>query len=405
MTDHARDNLPTVLDLRVVKGSGGGPDKTILNSPRYLAQLGYRMLCVYMHAPDDPGIEELRKKGRRWGASLISVPDYGPLDLGIVSRLAKICRDERVTIYHAHDYKSNVLGVLLRRLYPMRMMTTIHGWVQRTWRTPLYYALDRWSLPAYEKVLCVSQDLYATCITAGVRKDRCEVLDNAIDTDEFQRRQTTDAARAALGLPEQGLLIGAVGRLSAEKGFDVLIRAVQRLLQGGHDVGLAIAGEGDEQPRLQRLVVELGLQDRVRLLGYQSDMRPVYEAMDVFALSSLREGLPNVLLEAMSMATPVVATKIAGVPRLIQNEDNGLLIEPGSVEELTTALDRLASDAALRNRFATAGRELIERDFSFPVRMEKLAAIYDELLGREPRCETANSTSSLNASALECLAR
>lgn len=381
-TSTKEDERPIVLDVRVVKGSGGGPDKTILNSPKYLDPLGYRMLCAYMHPPGDPGFDQLVRKAKRWGAEIISIPDRGPLDWTVLTRLLQICREHRVSIYHAHDYKSNVLGLWLKRRYSMRMMTTIHGWVERTWRTPLYYALDRWSLPSYEKVICVSQDLRETCLAAGVHADRCFLLDNAIDTEEFRRRQCPDEARRQLGLPTTGFLIGGVGRLSAEKGFDVLIRATKQLLDRGLDVSLVIAGEGNELARLQDIVSELSLTKRVKLLGYCSDMRPVFEALDVFALSSLREGLPNVLLEAMAMETPVVGTKIAGVPRLVQDGITGRLVAPGSADELTEALASLLASRETRGRFATAGRRLIESQFSFALRMQKLAAIYDELLGR-----------------------
>ncbi len=99
-------------------------------------------------------------------APLVAVDDYGPLDYGIVARLADVCRRERVTIWHGHDYKSNLLGLLLRRRWPMRLVTTVHGWVLRSWKTPLYYALDRWSLPYYERVVCVSEDLRQVCLRA-----------------------------------------------------------------------------------------------------------------------------------------------------------------------------------------------------------------------------------------------
>ena len=376
------DEQPVVLDVRVVKGSGGGPDKTILNSPRFLGPLGYRMLCAYMHAPGDPGIEQLRRKADRWGATFISIADHGPLDLGIVRRLLRICRENRVRIFHAHDYKSNVLGVVLARLFPMRLMTTIHGWVQRTWRTPLYYALDRWSLPSYEKVLCVSQDLVDTCVAAGVPRRRCALLDNAIDTDEFTRRQERSAARRSLGLPADRLLIGAVGRLSAEKGFDVLIRAVQRLVESDRDVGLVLVGEGEEKPRLERLIAELHLSQRVHWLGYRSDVRPVYEALDVFALSSLREGLPNVVLEAMAMEVPVVATRIAGIPTLVDDGHTGLIADPGSVDSLVRGIQRFIDDSRLCDTIRQAARECVVSKFSFAQRMQKIVEIYDEVLHR-----------------------
>jgi glycosyltransferase involved in cell wall biosynthesis len=374
--------MTAVLETRVVKGAGGGPDKTILNTPRFLTAAGYRTLCAYMHPPGDPGLEPLRAKARRWQAPLISVPDRGPWDWRVVGQLLQLCRRERVAIWHGHDYKSNALGLLLRRFWPMWLVTTVHGWVHYTRRTPLYYWLDRQCLPRYERVICVSEDLHERCLASGVPAERCALVENAIDTAEFRRRLPAAEAKERVGVPEGRFLIGAVGRLSAEKGFDLLIRATDRLVREGLDVELLIVGEGDQQPALEALAAELGCAARVRLVGYRPDVKDLYQAMDVFALSSWREGLPNVLLEAMALEVPVVATRIAGIPRLIRDGDNGLLVEPGDVEGLGRALLGLLRSADLRGRLGEAGRRTIEAGYSFEARMEKIRTLYDDLLGR-----------------------
>jgi glycosyltransferase involved in cell wall biosynthesis len=175
-------------------------------------------------------------------------------------------------------------------------------------------------------------------------------------------------------------MIGAVGRLSHEKGFDILLDAVALLLSEGRDVGLAIAGDGPAGEALQQRAAALGLADRVRWLGFQQDLVPLYEAMDVYALSSRREGLPNVLLEAMSLEAPVVATRVAGVPRLIDDGVNGLLTPIGDARALADAIARLLGDAPLRQRLAAAGRQTIVERYSFSARMAKIAALYDEVL-------------------------
>jgi glycosyltransferase involved in cell wall biosynthesis len=374
--------MPVILDARVVTGCGGGPDKTILNSPRFLANAGYRMLCAYMHPPGDAGFEQLRGKAERAQAPLESVPDRGPWDWRVVPHLLQLCRRERVSIWHGHDYKSNALGLLLRRFWPMRLVTTVHGWVKQTRRTPLYYGLDRWCLRRYEKVLCVSDDLHEQCLASGVASDRCLLIENGIDTTEYVRQRRTNEAKRLLGIPPERNVIGAVGRLSPEKDFDGLVRAVDRLLRRGADVELLILGEGDEYSHLQDLIHQLGRADRCRLLGYHADLRPFYEAMDVFALSSLREGLPNVLLEAMALEVPVVTTAVAGVPRLIHDECNGLLVPPGDLDRLADALGRLVCDMTLRDRLGPEGRRTVERDYSFARRMQRLQALYDEILTR-----------------------
>jgi glycosyltransferase involved in cell wall biosynthesis len=373
---------PVVLETRVVCGSGGGPDKTILNSPRHLWSAGYRTVCAYMHPPGDAGFEELRRKAAAAEAPLLSVPDRGPWDWRVATRLLTVCRRESVRIWHGHDYKSNALGLLLRRFWPMRLVTTVHGWVKQTRRTPLYYRVDELCLPRYESVICVSEDLRDRCIARGVSPDRCLLVENAIDADEFVRRTNRDEARRRAGAPPGRIVIGAVGRLSAEKGFDLLIHAVHRLLHVGYDLELWFAGEGDAEPSLRALATDLGLADRVRLLGYQSDLRPVYEAMDLFALSSIREGLPNVVLEAMAMEVPVVATRVAGVPRLIRDGETGVLVDSGSVDALSSGLGRLLGDADARARLATAGRRSVVENYSFAARMQKVRAVYDGLLRR-----------------------
>lgn len=375
---------PVVFDTRVVTGSGGGPDKTILNSPRFLAPLGYTMLCGYLHPPGDPGYIELERKADRYKAPLISIPDRGPLDTKVITALLRVCRQYEVAIWHGHDYKTNALGLLLNSFHRMKLVTTVHGWVQHTTRTPLYYKIDRWCLKRYAKVFCVSTDLDNTCREIGVPDAKRELLENGIDTGEFTRGQSILTAKAALGFPTSDLLVGGVGRLEPEKGFDVLIRSVRRLAELKLPARLVIVGEGHERSRLTTLATSLGIADRVHLVGWQSDVRRYFEAMDVFALSSLREGLPNVLLEAMALEVPAVATRIAGIPKLIADKMNGRLVEPNDLDSLTQALtDLLRCDVLRANQRIAARRTILDR-FSFAARIERVKNVYDQILDRTP---------------------
>jgi glycosyltransferase involved in cell wall biosynthesis len=176
-----------------------------------------------------------------------------------------------------------------------------------------------------------------------------------------------------------------VGRLSGEKGFEHLIRAADRTLASIPNVQLVILGEGPERPRLDELIDRLGRQGAIRLVGHQSDVVAWFEAMDVFALSSLREGLPNVVLEAMSMEVPVVATNVAGIPSLIDDNENGLMVPPGDEVQLASALERLIQDGDLRAQFARRARALVSKEFSFRHRMERVRQIYETVLCRGRR--------------------
>jgi glycosyltransferase involved in cell wall biosynthesis len=371
---------PLVLHTRVVTGEGGGPDKTILNSARYLMPFGYDTLCAYMHPPGDPGFEELRKKAQLYHSPLAEILDRGPLDIGVAGRLLRLCPRDRTIIWHGHDYKSNTLGLLLRPWRKLRLVTTVHGWGVLGGRTGLYYMVDRLCLRHYERVICVCEELQARCVAAGVPAERCCVIENAVDTEQFARRIPAEEARRRLGWRPERLVIGAVGRLSEEKNFPALIRAVDHMIAQGDDVELVLVGEGPKRQYLESLIAELNRGDRIRLLGYRADTADLYQAMNLLALSSLREGLPNTLLEAMACEVPVVATRIAGIPRLVDDGQNGLLVAPGDWQPLAQALRCLVADAALRRRLADEARRTIMRAYTFETRMEKVRAVYGQLL-------------------------
>lgn len=368
----------TVLHVRIVTGTGGGPEKTILNSPRHLEGTRYRALAAYLHAPGDAGIEILRARAAERRCPFVSIADAGKIDFGALAELAALCRRENVRIWHGHDYKSNLYGLLLAKLADVRLVTTMHGWVKHTDKTPLYFAIDRQCLRRYERVVAVSRDLFDAGLALGIAREGLVQIDNAIDTHEFVR---TRAASTAALREKNGarLVIGAVGRLSAEKGFDLLIEAVERVRERGLDVELWIAGEGEEEERLRARMRTSRHAASLRLLGFQADTLRLFEAFDVFALSSLREGLPNVVLEAMAMEVPLVATRCGGMQAFGRDGEDMLLVDAGSVAALEGGLVRLASDADLRARLAMNARARVERELSFVRRMQKMVALYDEL--------------------------
>ncbi len=373
-----------VLHTRVVTETGGGPDKTILLSSQYLADSPYWLAAGYMYPPDDKGYDAVRKRAAEYRCPLLSVPDRGRTDLSVLWQFYKICKHYNVTVWHGHDYKSNLIGVLLRPFWKMKLVTTLHGWVKHTSRTPLYYKIDRWCLPYYQEVIAVSDDLLEEARRIGLPEDRLTLIQNGVDEKTFRRRMNPadSPLRQEMGTPAGRLVIGGVGRLSPEKAFDHLIHATAQQIKNGLDVELWIVGDGDHKPQLEALIHELGLQDRVKLLGFRADTPEIYQALDLFVLSSLREGLPNVVLEAMATSVAVVSTRVAGVPKLIQDGQSGLLVPMGEVEPLAAAMGRVLGDASLRQQLAEGARQTIEREFSFSQRMAKEKAVYDKVFGR-----------------------
>jgi glycosyltransferase involved in cell wall biosynthesis len=380
-------DLPMVLHARVVAGNGGGPDKTILRSAAYIDPDRYRMAAAYMHPQGEAGIAVLRGHARRWRCPFYEVAETGPVDPRTVRSMLQVCQKLRVAVWHGHDYKSNALGLLLRRLWPMRLVTTVHGWTNETARTRLYYHIDNMCLRGYDRVIAVSPPLFDHCLRHGVERDRLTFVPNAIEPAEFKRVNDTKDARYALGVSQDAFVIGVVGRFSPEKGIDRAIETLADLRRDYTKAELHLIGDGPEYERLRALCRKLNVTDAVHFWGWQSQLQRFYETMDTLLVPSHTEGLPNVALEAMSMRVPVAATDVGGVRHLLKDGRRGVVL---SRDRATWArcIAPLIVSPVRRQELAHKGRLRIKKYFAFRQRMDAVMGIYDNVLSIDAQPQT-----------------
>jgi glycosyltransferase involved in cell wall biosynthesis len=169
--------------------------------------------------------------------------------------------------------------------------------------------------------------------------------------------------------------------LNGEKDYSNFLRAAKLLLEHNANLFFVIAGKGELDRQLRRLTRELGLTERVLFLGHLHDVRKVYELMDVYVLSSTREGLPNTVLEAMAMGVPIVATDVDGVREAVVDQSEAILVPPRDASALAAAIERVSDDPALAQRLTRAARRKVEREFSFAARMRHVEDIYRCVMG------------------------
>lgn len=373
-----------VLHVRVVADRGGGPEKTIRVAAAQLLGSGYRPVAAYMHPPRSAGFADLSSAAVAAGCELVGIEDRGPLDPRPLQALSSLCRRLDVAVWHAHDYKSALFGVLLRRRHAMRMVATMHGWVDVTRATRVYFAIDRLCLPAFDHVFAVSPDLMESARRCGVAAHRLSMLGNGIDDSHFRRGGPAALAplRRELGVPAERFVVAVVCRLVPAKGGEVALEAFSRLIDAGVDAELWFAGDGPERHRLETAAAARPGAARVRFLGHCTDVRPVLEASDLLLSSSWREATPNAVLEAMAMEVPVVATAVGGVGELVRDGENGRLCAAGDAPALAAAMQALlCGDRGTRARMGRAGRERIQREHSLEERTRRECAVYDRLLG------------------------
>ncbi|HTV44820.1 MAG TPA: glycosyltransferase family 4 protein [Stellaceae bacterium] len=231
-------------------------------------------------------------------------------------------------------------------------------------------------------VVGVSRQVVEPFLDDGLAAERTHVIYNGIDFARL-RRQTDDDPRRRLGIADDAVVISAIGSLIQRKGQDVLIRAFSRL-DATRNIQLLVVSDGPERQKLEQLTAELGLQRRIRFLGYYDDLVGVYAASDIVALASRADAFGLVLAEAGYFGLPVVATAVGGIPEVVEHGATGLLVPPDDPAALSTALARLIDDRDYRERLGRAGKKRVERLFGVERMVADFHEAYDRL-DRMPR--------------------
>jgi len=215
------------------------------------------------------------------------------------------------------------------------------------------------------------------------------VIHNGIDPKQFDTTRTREEVRSELKIGLSKVIIGTVGRMVAVKNHVMLVDIARRLSVNWPDVHFVIVGDGSLKPELEGRIRDAGLADRFTLTGQRNDIANLLKVLDIFILTSISEALPNVIMEAMCAGLPVVSTAVGGVPELIEDGENGILVPSGDVHASTAALESLLADPKERARLGEEAQRTIEKRFAMKRMVESTATVYDELIAavarRKPR--------------------
>ena len=371
-----------VLELRSVRGTGGGPEKTILLSAAMADRERVTVTVCYLRdARDD--VFKIHERAAATGVDYVEVAERHSFDPKAWQALKALIAERRIDLLHAHDYKTDLLALLLSRATGVRALATVHGWTGHSTRERMcYYPADKRVLARFPRLIAVSSDIKRELVQYGAHPANVTTVLNAIDHRQFRRDPARVAsARAALGLAPHHVAIGAVGRLEPQKRFDLLIDACAVLRAKRPDLRLIIAGDGSLRRALEEQRDRLSLRDSVILAGHVADVVPLHHAFDLFAQSSDYEGTPNAVLEAMAMETPIVATEAGGTAELVHDGVHGRIIPIGRVDRLTHALDAALLDPDATRRMVARARQRVEGDLSFEARVRRVEDIYQEVVG------------------------
>jgi glycosyltransferase involved in cell wall biosynthesis len=335
---------------------------------------------------EDSGVE---RELRRLGVPLFEVGARNLRDRAAFRRLAELVRREQIQVVHAHLTYSAVWSALLSRSTGVPSFASLHvaPAATREFRKTLRFrlatdvrdrlmrfVLNRWS----NGVIAVSQALRQTYLEGGgLRPEKVQVVHNGIELGRFQRDRAETRARLEreLDIPPGVPILVTVSVLRPAKGIEVLLETV-RLVPNAL---FLIVGGGPKEEEFRALAAQSGVSERVRFAGFRTDVDALLAGCDVFVHPSLADAFPTVLLEAMAAGLPVVASRVGGIPEIVQPGVTGELVPPGDPHALAAALNALLADRSTMARMSAAAQERAQREFSAEAWLARLGELYEQV--------------------------
>jgi lipopolysaccharide/colanic/teichoic acid biosynthesis glycosyltransferase/glycosyltransferase involved in cell wall biosynthesis len=386
----------------------GGPAFHVVLLNAGLRRLGFSPLLVTGRESAREG--SLRPYAAVHGVTPTVIPEMaGELslnarDLRALVKLYRLMRRERPTIVHTHTGKAGVLGRIAACLAGVPIIVhTFHGHVLRGYYGPvktwLLRRLERALGRRTDRIVTVSETVKRELIDYGVASaDRITVVPLGIDLDWFLTSVPHRGNfRAGLGIPEASPLIGIVGRIVPIKDHHLFCDAARLIAARYPAARFVVVGDGASRSDIERYVDTLGLTPRVLFTGWRRDLPEIYADLDVLVIASRNEGTPVAAIEAMASRCPVVATRVGGVPDLIEDGVTGLLVRSGDATALSDAVLKLLGDRGLVERLTERARARVRGDYTAARLVADIAALYDRLLDRKGLAITARRRPALSA--------
>lgn len=374
--------VPLNLCMVVNNLDVGGLEKVVINLIQELDRDAFRLFLICLDGPgklfdqvDLPASQCLVLHKRAKVSFMV-----GNFDLGVARAIRRFLSDNRIDIVHAHNLAPLIYGGLAARLTRPRprIVYTEHNQIYRA------NALQRRKFWFYanlaDELVAVSHDLKGTLKDElHVRPPVC-VVHNGIDGRRFSSIESR--VRQELGIGEEEFVVGTAVVLSEQKGLTYMLQAARLVADEDESVRFVIAGDGPLREQLLREAESLALGDRVLFPGYRRDVPELISAYDVYALSSLWEGLPLALLEALAIGRPIVATTVGGNPEVVEDGVNGFLVPPRDPEKLAARILELRRDQELVDRVRSANRQRFESEFSLPCMVNHHAELFQRVAPR-----------------------
>ena len=357
----------------------GGGERVFLQLASNLSQ---RYRVVVASKSNGPFASELN----RVGIELFSVNMSKQLTFKPIRQLRKIILQNDINIVHSQGARADFFARLAGRgINAAFIISTVampvEGFEVGPWRKKVYRLLDKISEQYVDRFVVVSDALkQALTVGRNINAQRVVRIYNGIELNHYRLDPQDTGLRNQWDIPSSVPLIGAIGRLVWQKGFEYLIEAIPKILNVVPEATFLIVGEGPLLGNLQGLAQKLGVQNRVIFAGFRNDIQKVLATMDIVAVPSLLEGFPMITLEAMAMAKPIIASRVQGISEQISDLEEGILVPPKNPSALAAAVIKLAGDKGLALSLGLAARRRVEDYFTVEKMVRETEDLYLSLL-------------------------
>jgi glycosyltransferase involved in cell wall biosynthesis len=373
----------TALHL-ITRLSLGGPSLNTIDSVLALDRAGWRTILAVGSVEEEISVLD---QARSRGCRIVFLPaltrEVSPAkDLRALWQVFRLIKRERVTLVHTHTSKAGFLGRLAAWLARVPVVVhTPHGHVFYGYYgrrlTALFVGLERLAAWLTDRIVVLTERGIEEHLARGIgRREQFRVIPSGVDLELIRlSARSYEMARSQLGVDSETHLIVGLGRLEPVKGFQLLVKALPAILSGVPSARLLLVGEGSLRPALVNDARALGVADRLTFVGAQPEGAHFLAAADLVVVPSLNEGMGRVLVEAMALGRPVVATRVGGIPAVVVDGETGRLVAPDDPAALARAVNELLKDPGLRQRMGEAGRRRAEQ-FSLTVMESRLLDLY-----------------------------
>ena len=369
--------------MHVIDSAGFyGAEVMVLNLMEQQEQLNLIPTLLSMNKANCPQ-KAIDKEAKQRSLRLIRMDTGGGYNLKSVARLISLAKGEGIDLFHSHGYKGNILlGSIPRFLRKIPIVTTLHGWssTRRLSKIWIYEQLDKACLLNVDAVVRVNSKPLAPKhfnVTRGIKE--C-VIENGIPALDFDASLILQSDRVISDFCKHGFIIGAIARLSEEKGIKHLIEGMRLLLGESDAYKAVILGDGPQRELLENMIHRGNLGSHILIAGYKENAFNYLPLFDVFVLPSLSEGLPVTLLEAMQAERPIVASCVGGVPEVLENGRYGILVQPGDTQGLAKAISLFRSNPALALEMGTKSKQIVLEKYSARRMAEAYLGLYESVL-------------------------